>query len=92
MDMTKMNAGRVAVGMDAQHAEIAALRSACPDSIVIPFAAVDPRHDGIVEKTIALIEQHGFRGIKLYPPTGYHPFDPRLWPLYEYAKSTTCRC
>jgi len=86
MDMTKMNAGRVAVGMDAQHAEIAALRSECPDSIVIPFAAVDPRHDGIVEKTIALIEQHDFRGIKLYPPTGYHPFDPRLWPLYEYAQ------
>jgi predicted TIM-barrel fold metal-dependent hydrolase len=86
MDMTKMNAGGVAVGIDAQHAEIAALRSAYPDSIVIPFAAVDPRHDDIVEKTIALIEQHDFRGLKLYPPTGYHPYDPRLWPLYDYAE------
>jgi predicted TIM-barrel fold metal-dependent hydrolase len=65
---------------------IAALRSAYPDSIVIPFAAVDPRHDGIVEQTIALIEQHGFRGLKLYPPTGYHPYDQRLWPLYHYAE------
>jgi predicted TIM-barrel fold metal-dependent hydrolase len=86
MDMTKMNAGRVAVGIDAQHAEIATLRSAYPEGIVIPFAAVDPRHDEIVEKTIALIEQHHFRGLKLYPPTGYHPYDHRLWPLYQYAE------
>jgi hypothetical protein len=35
MDMTKMNAGGVAVGIDAQHAEIVALRSTYPDSIVI---------------------------------------------------------
>jgi uncharacterized protein len=86
MDMTKMNAGGVAVGIDEQHEEIAALRSAYPDSTVIPFATVDPRHEGIVEKTIALIERRGFRGLKLYPPTGYHPYDRRLWPLYEYAQ------
>jgi uncharacterized protein len=86
MDMTKMNAGGVAAGIDAQHAELVAVRDQHPDSIVIPFAAVDPRHEGIVEKTIALIEQQGFRGLKLYPPTGYHPYDHRLWPLYEYAE------
>jgi predicted TIM-barrel fold metal-dependent hydrolase len=85
MDMTKMNAGKVEIGIDAQHAELAALRDANP-KVLIPFAAVDPRHDGMVEKTIALIEQQGFRGLKLYPPTGYHPFDRRLWPLYEYAE------
>jgi predicted TIM-barrel fold metal-dependent hydrolase len=86
MDMTMMNAGRVRVGIDQQHEEIVALRNAYPDGTMIPFAAVDPRHEGIVEKTIALIEQHGFRGLKLYPPTGYHPYDRRLWPLYEYAE------
>jgi predicted TIM-barrel fold metal-dependent hydrolase len=85
MDMTKMNAGKVEIGIDAQHSELAALRDANP-KVVIPFAAVDPRHDDIVEKTIALIEQQGFRGLKLYPPTGYHPFDRRLWPLYDYAE------
>jgi uncharacterized protein len=86
MDMTKMNAGGVAVGIDEQHEQVAALRDAYPDSTVIPFAAVDPRQEGIVEKTIALIEGRGFRGLKLYPPTGYHPYDERLWPLYEYAQ------
>jgi uncharacterized protein len=86
MDMTQMNAGTVAVGIDAQHAEIATLRSHYPAGTIIPFVAVDPRHDQVVEKTIALIEEHDFRGLKLYPPTGYHPYDRRLWPLYEYAQ------
>ncbi len=84
MDMTKMNAGKVTAGIDAQHEELGKLRDAYP--IVIPFAAVDPRHERIVEKTIELVEEHGFRGLKLYPPTGYHPYDHRLWPLYEYAQ------
>jgi predicted TIM-barrel fold metal-dependent hydrolase len=87
MDMTMMNAGRVHVGIDEQHDEIVALRDAYPEELLIPFAAVDPRHERIVEKTIALIKQHKFRGLKLYPPTGYHPFDRRLWPLYEYAEA-----
>jgi len=86
MDMTKMNAGAVETGIDAQHSELAALRDAYPDSTIIPFAAVDPRHEGIVETTISLIEQQRFAGLKLYPPTGYHPYDRRLWPLYAYAE------
>jgi predicted TIM-barrel fold metal-dependent hydrolase len=86
MDMTQMNAGSVKVGIDEQHTQVEELRDAYPDSLVVPFAAVDPRHDRIVETTIALIEEHGFRGLKLYPPTGYHPFDRRLWPLYAYAE------
>lgn len=86
MDMTKMNAGKVRVGIDAQHAELAALCEDVYPTALIPFAAVDPRQDDIVNKTIALVEQHHFRGLKLYPPTGYHPYDRRLWPLYEYAE------
>jgi len=86
MDMTKMNAGKVEARDQRQHAELAALRDAAYPKAVIPFAAVDPRQDNIVEKTIALIEQNDFRGLKLYPPTGYHPDDRRLWPLYEYAE------
>jgi predicted TIM-barrel fold metal-dependent hydrolase len=85
MDMDLMGAGKVAKPIDIQHAELAALRDIYPES-VIAFAAVDPRHDGVVEKTIRLIEEQGFLGIKLYPPTGYHPNDPTLWPLYAYAE------
>ena len=85
MDMTMMNAGRVEEGIDEQHRQLAALRDRFPDTI-IPFAAVDPRHAGIVETTIKLIEQDRFKGLKLYPPTGYHPFDRRIWDLYAYAE------
>ena len=85
MDMEFMGAGRVAESIDVQHAQLAALRDRYPDS-VIPFAAVDPRHEAVVEKTIRLLEDQRFRGIKLYPPTGYHPNDPALRPLYAYAE------
>jgi uncharacterized protein len=86
MDMELMNAGRVKKSIDEQHAELAELRDRYPDT-VIPFAAVDPRHGEIVvAKTIQLVEREGFRGIKLYPPIGYHPNSRVLWPLYAYAE------
>jgi predicted TIM-barrel fold metal-dependent hydrolase len=84
MDMTLMSAGPVETSIADQHAELAGLRDHYPN-VVIPFAAVDPRHPGIVETTIRLLEDEGFRGIKLYPPTGYHPYDSRLHDLYAYA-------
>ena len=84
MDMDLMNAGRVREPIHVQHAQLAALRDTSPD-LVIPFAAADGRREDVVERTIDLIEQHGFRGIKLYPPLGSHPNDPRLGPLYDYA-------
>jgi uncharacterized protein len=85
MDMELMGAGTVGQSIDGQHAKLAELRDAYPE-LVIPFAAVDPRRANVVEKTIALAEEDGFRGIKLYPPLGYHPNDPALWPLYAYAE------
>ncbi len=86
MDMTYLGAGRVRASVERQHAELAALRDANAD-VIIPFAAVDPRQEGVVERTIALIERDGFRGIKLYPPVGYDVADPRLEPLYAYAEN-----
>jgi predicted TIM-barrel fold metal-dependent hydrolase len=84
MDMTFIGLGRVPTSIDEQHEQLLQLAQSQPEAI-IPFAAVDPRHPGIVEKTIARLES-GFQGIKLYPPIGYHPFDRRLWPLYEWAE------
>jgi predicted TIM-barrel fold metal-dependent hydrolase len=84
MDMELMNAGRVKESIDVQHEQLGRLRDTYKE-LVIPFAAADARHDGVVEKTKRLIEEQGFRGIKLYPPIGYHPNDPALRPLYDYA-------
>jgi predicted TIM-barrel fold metal-dependent hydrolase len=84
MDMEKMGAGRVRASIDEQHAELQRLRDKYPQELV-PFVAVDPRREGAVEKAFILLENGGFRGIKLYPPLGYHPNHPRLRPLYAYV-------
>jgi predicted TIM-barrel fold metal-dependent hydrolase len=84
MDMTHLNAGPVPTSIAEQHRQLARLRDQHPGEIVA-FAAVDPRHPDIVASTIDLLENHGFQGIKLYPPTGYHPYDSRLHELYRYA-------
>jgi len=86
MDMEHMGAGRVTKLIGEQHAELKELRERDEyRELVIPFAAVDARQENVVEKTKHLLENDGFRGIKLYPPIGYHPYDPALRPLYSYA-------
>jgi predicted TIM-barrel fold metal-dependent hydrolase len=48
------------------------------------FGGVDPRwgKDGLVLFERSLVE-FGFRGLKIYPPCGYNPSDPSLFPHYE---------
>lgn len=45
------------------------------------FAAADPRRPDAVELLKAGVHEHGLRGLKLYPPNGYHPGDPVCHPL-----------
>jgi predicted TIM-barrel fold metal-dependent hydrolase len=58
-----------------------------PDRLVL-FAGVDPRwgKDGLdlFERAVG---QWGFRGLKLYPPCGYSPSDPSLFPFYEICRA-----
>ncbi|HEX3156398.1 MAG TPA: amidohydrolase family protein [Candidatus Angelobacter sp.] len=48
------------------------------------FGGVDPRwgKDGLALFERSLLE-FGFRGMKIYPPCGYSPSDPLLFPYYE---------
>jgi predicted TIM-barrel fold metal-dependent hydrolase len=48
------------------------------------FGGVDPRwgKDGLALFERSLVE-FGFRGFKIYPPCGYSPSDPALFPFYE---------
>ncbi len=84
MDMKYMSAGKAQRSLDNQHKELAQLASKFQDEI-IPFVAVDPRRKNILNMVQDLIENHGFRGIKIYPPLGYYPTDRNLYPVYEYA-------
>lgn len=52
------------------------------------FFGVDPRWGqagyDFFEKVVS---EHGFEGLKLYPPCGYSPSDEQLFPLYEICSA-----
>lgn len=57
-----------------------------PDRFYV-FAGVDPRwgKEGIdlFEKGV---KEYGFKGLKIYPPCGYSPSDPSMYPFYEICQ------
>ncbi len=59
-------------------------RSARHPGRFLPFAGVDPRRGthGVRLFEQALVDW-GFLGLKLYPPCGFSPSDPSLFPCYE---------
>jgi uncharacterized protein len=65
--------------------ELRQLRDSCPKQ-VIPFICADPRRADMFELVKKYIEEHHFAGIKLYPPIGFFPTDPRLDELYAWAE------
>lgn len=84
MDLAYMGAGRVPRPFNEQLDELAEL--AGRDPAVIPFIHIDPRREGAVALLKHYVENHGFKGVKLYPPIGYYPYDKRLDPVYEYCQ------
>ena len=83
MDMHFMLAGKVPVSLDQQHKDLADLVK--DNEPIIPFIAVDPRREGVFDMVNDLHANHGFKGIKIYPPLGFYPNDKRLEQVYEYA-------
>ncbi len=59
-----------------------------PKGIIIPFASLNPYIDtDLAESLEQLVDQQGFRGIKLYPVYQHHyTNDPRMYPLYAKAQ------
>lgn len=56
-----------------------------PDRI-IPYAGIDPRRGaGAIAELKRCVEEMGFRGMKLWPLTGFFPDDGAYYPLYEEA-------
>lgn len=66
--------------------EMTQLKKTYPNSI-FPFYSMDPRNQESMQlkEFKHLYETNTFSGLKLYPPNGFFPFDPRLDPIYEYA-------
>jgi len=83
MDMAFMGAGRVPREYEEQIKELAELKIIYPQ--IIPFIHIDPRRDGFFDLLKKSVEMWGFKGVKIYPPLGYFPYDESLYPVYEYC-------
>lgn len=47
------------------------------------FAGVDPRRPDALRIVEEALDKQGFKGLKLYPPTGFYPHEDIVSPLYE---------
>lgn len=86
MDMAFMGAGKVKEDIDEQHAEVARLsQNNKYKDILIPFAHIDPRRPGAIDRLKTLVEKNNFKGVKIYPTLGYGPDDKVLMnDIYPY--------
>ena len=80
INMENMGAGRVPRTYTEQLKETKRLYEKYPDLIRV-FLHVDPRQKDFMY----WVKQPFVAGIKLYPPMGYMPDDPRLTKMYEYC-------
>lgn len=53
------------------------------DGRIVAFAGVDPRRPDARAILEEARDRHGLRGLKLYPPAGFHAYDEMVDPLYE---------
>jgi predicted TIM-barrel fold metal-dependent hydrolase len=87
MDMEFMQAGKVKQSFIEQLDEMAKIKDdPAYSDLIYPFIFVHPERKGIFDIVQLYIEEAGFKGIKLYPPLGYYPFDERLTEIYQYAE------
>jgi len=77
-----MAAGEPAVSMEDQNRAIADAARSYPDRL-IPFFTIDPRRQGALDLFQRAVEDWGMKGLKLHPTSGFFPYDPVVYPLYE---------
>jgi predicted TIM-barrel fold metal-dependent hydrolase len=86
MDMAYMGAGKVKEDIDEQHNELARIaKDPRYSDTIIPFAHVEPRRPEALNRLKLLVEEHDFKGVKIYPTLGYRPDDKVLMDeIYPY--------
>ncbi len=87
MDMAFMSPnGKIKKDLESQLQELTELYRTFPN-MVIPFVPVDPRRSNVFDLVKRYVEDHDYKGIKIYPRLGFYPNDPALLPIYEYAQA-----
>ena len=82
-------------GFSEQLKNMKNLKNRYPET-TFPFFAVDPRRVGIAHLLEENLKNGTFAGVKLYPPLGYLPTHPDLYPIYDlclkYDVPVTAHC
>jgi predicted TIM-barrel fold metal-dependent hydrolase len=86
LDMDHMVAGDMRDNYLTQLSQVEDLTLKYHDKL-LPFLSIDPRRNYPDVKAFLKkkFNNWNYVGIKLYPPLGFYPFDPRLEPVYEFA-------
>lgn len=53
---------------------------------IVPFCHIDPRESDAAKQAEYWIKEQGMRGIKMYPPSGWYPDEPRVLPTFQMAE------
>jgi predicted TIM-barrel fold metal-dependent hydrolase len=70
------------VSIEGIHEAVARVIARHSDRLV-GFAGIDPQRENAVQLFEWAVRDLGYRGLKLYPNTGFYPYDERVFPLYE---------
>jgi predicted TIM-barrel fold metal-dependent hydrolase len=54
---------------------------------IVPFCYVDPRRKSAPKDLERWVKKEGMRGLKLYPPEGWYPDEPRVLPTFHAAEA-----
>jgi uncharacterized protein len=84
MDLGLTGDGEPPIDIYEQNAVHARICAQHPDRLY-SFLGIDPRREDAAAFFEKGIEQWGMKGLKLYPPAGFYPFDPVCEPLYWRA-------
>ncbi len=66
--------------------QLAALIAKVASPKLIPFCYVDPRKKSAPKELERWVKREGMRGVKLYPPQGWYPDEPRVLPTFQAAE------
>jgi len=67
--------------------QLAALVEALDSPKVVPFCYVDPREADAPRQAEHWVRERGMCGVKLYPPLGWYPDEPRVLPTFQAAEA-----
>ncbi|MBI2165831.1 MAG: amidohydrolase family protein [Chloroflexi bacterium] len=72
------------IQIEEKHQHLSELQKKYPGRI-FGFAGPDPRRPGAVDIFTRGIKEHGLRGLKLIPKTGYYPWQEEVYQLLDRA-------